>query len=192
MLSEKYKRLDDEIIMAIDDLCGYTYNKCRPHLVHTRVALDIGCKMGNFAKHMQKDFDTVHMFDMRPKIKWRNIDKKKCRLHKCALGDHNGKISFNGPITNVEGDIAELRTVDSFDFHNVDFMKLDVEGDEKNVLKGSEKTLARCKPIVVLEQNHTTQKYSKGRYGDAVRWLESKNYKIIDYDGMDDWIMAHV
>jgi len=192
MLSNGFTRLDDEVIKSIRDICQYTYEKCKPHFINTRIALDVGCKAGNFAKHIQKDFATVHMFDMRPKVKWRNIDTRKCKLHQCALGDHNGTISFNGAITNQSGEIAELKTIDSFNFTDIDFIKIDVEGDEQSVLQGAVKTLEACHPIVVLEQNHATEKYGKGKYGDAVRWLEKNKYKIIDYDGMDDWIMAHV
>ena len=192
MLSENYTRMSDQDISQIDDICGYTYAKCRPYFTATRVALDVGCKAGHFAKHMQQDFDCVHMFDMRPKLKWRNLDPNRCQLHLYAIGDHNGTISFNGAITNQHGERAQLRTIDSFNFREVDFIKIDVEGDEQSVLKGAVATLEACRPVVVLEQNHATEQYGKGQYGDAVRWLEKNNYRITDYDGMDDWIMTHV
>ena len=64
MLSKNYTRLSAEDINRINDICGYTYDKCKPYFTNTRTALDIGCKAGNFAKHIQKDFEFVHMFDM--------------------------------------------------------------------------------------------------------------------------------
>ena len=81
MLSQNYTRLSAEAIHDIPDICGYTYDKCRPYFTNTRIALDVGCKAGNFAKHIQKDFEFVHMFDMRPKMKWTQLDRKKCKLH---------------------------------------------------------------------------------------------------------------
>lgn len=36
----------------------------------------------------------------------------------------------------------------------IDFIKIDVEGFERNVIEGLTDTLARCKPVVVLELNH--------------------------------------
>jgi FkbM family methyltransferase len=36
----------------------------------------------------------------------------------------------------------------------VDFIKIDVEGFERHVIEGLADTLARCKPVVVLELNH--------------------------------------
>lgn len=192
MLSTKFTRLDPKAIAEIGDICGHTYARCRPHFTHTRVALDVGCKAGHFARHIQKDFRTVHMFDMRPKMKWRNLDRDRCQLHQCALGNHNGTIQFSGAVTDRVGDTAVLRTIDSFGFREVDFIKIDVEGDEQSVLEGAAETLEACRPVVVLEQNHATEQHGKGNYGDAVRWLERNNYRIADYDGMDDWIMTHV
>ena len=196
MLSTKYTRLDDQTISKIQDICEHTYKKCKPYFIKTRVALDIGAKSGHFANHIQKDFDTVHMFDMRPK--WYNytnemrLDPNKCKFHQVAIGNRNGKITFSGPITNIAGETAKLRTIDSFNFNDIDFIKIDVEGDERAVLQGAVNTLDKHKPVVVLEQNHSTEQYGKGKYGDAVHWLEKNSYKIIDYDGMDDWIMIHV
>jgi len=197
MLSTKFNRLSSEEIARIDDVCGYTYEKCKPYFTNTRVALDVGCKAGHFATHMQKDFEFVHMFDMRPKMKWRLVDRNKCKLHQCALGNSVGEIQHTGALTNVVIDgkpttTSPLRTIDSFKFTDVDFIKIDVEGDEQSVLEGAMETLKTCRPVVVLEQNHTTEQNGKGKYGDAVRWLEQNNYKIVDYDGMDDWIMTHV
>ena len=196
MLSTNHTRLDPEEISKIDDICGHTYNKCKPHFVNTRIALDVGCKKGNFARHIQKDFDHVHMFDMRPKMRWKDIDRQKCTLHQCALGNFNGEVKHSGALTNVYFEnktitTSPLQTIDSFKFANVDFIKIDVEGDEQFVLEGAIETLKKWKPVIVLEQNNSAEQYGKGKYGDAVRWLEKQNYNITDYDGIDDWIMTH-
>jgi FkbM family methyltransferase len=37
---------------------------------------------------------------------------------------------------------------------HVDFIKIDVEGFERNVIEGLSEALERCKPVVVLELNH--------------------------------------
>lgn len=42
----------------------------------------------------------------------------------------------------------------SLNVSKVDFIKIDVEGFEGHVLRGATRTLATCKPIVVLELNH--------------------------------------
>ena len=204
MLSEKFTRMDDETRYKITDICEHTYKKCRPYFKNTRVALDIGSKEGLFARQMCKDFDHTHTFDMRYKKekKWKKILKKllknkKVTRHWCAIGNMIGEVEHIGANTNVHVDginpaVSPIKTIDSFKFDVVDFIKIDVEGDEQLVLEGAVNTLDIHRPVVVLEQNETTELYNKGKYGDAVRWLQKHNYKITDYDGWDDWIMTHV
>ena len=204
MLSEKFTRMDDETRYKITDICEHTYKKCRPYFKNTRVALDIGSKEGLFARQMCKDFDHTHTFDMRYKKekKWKKILKKllknkKVTRHWCAIGNMVGEVEHIGANTNVHVDginpaVSPIKTIDSFKFDVVDFIKIDVEGDEQLVLEGAVNTLDIHRPVVVLEQNETTELYNKGKYGDAVRWLQKHNYKIADYDGWDDWIMTHV
>mgnify|MGYP003642169509 FL=1 len=204
MLSEKFTRMDDETRYKITDICEHTYKKCRPYFKNTRVALDIGSKEGLFARQMCKDFDHTHTFDMRYKKekKWKKILKKllknkKVTRHWCAIGNMIGEVEHIGANTNVHVDginpaVSPIKTIDSFKFDVVDFIKIDVEGDEQLVLEGAVNTLDIHRPVVVLEQNETTELYNKGKYGDAVRWLQKHNYKIADYDGWDDWIMTHV
>ena len=204
MLSEKFTRMDDETRYKITDICEHTYKKCRPYFKNTRVALDIGSKEGLFARQMCKDFDHTHTFDMRYKKekKWKKILKKllknkKVTRHWCAIGNIIGEVEHIGANTNVHVDginpaVSPIKTIDSFKFDVVDFIKIDVEGDEQLVLEGAVNTLDIHRPVVVLEQNETTELYNKGKYGDAVRWLQKHNYKIADYDGWDDWIMTHV
>ena len=191
-----FKKLDNKTIAQIGDRCEYAYNKCRPYFTNTRTAIDVGSKAGAFATHICKEFDSVKMFDMRPKTQWRFLDKKKCELFECALGNKIGTVEHSGALTNVvvKGipiTKSPLKTLDSFNFKNVDFIKIDVEGDEVPVLQGADLTLKTHKPLIVVEQNHCTEKYNKGKYGDALRWLQDHNYKIIDHDGMDDWILQH-
>jgi FkbM family methyltransferase len=45
----------------------------------------------------------------------------------------------------------ELATLDSLQFEHVDFIKLDVEGQELNVLKGGVQTINKFKPVIFFE-----------------------------------------
>lgn len=46
---------------------------------------------------------------------------------------------------------VHLITVDSLHLEKVDFIKLDVEGYEQNVIEGARETIRRCKPVITLE-----------------------------------------
>ncbi|EPC9939834.1 FkbM family methyltransferase [Pseudomonas aeruginosa] len=52
------------------------------------------------------------------------------------------------PLTSLDSLVSQLA------IERLDFIKIDVEGCELEVLKGAESTLNRFKPIVMLEMNH--------------------------------------
>lgn len=43
-------------------------------------------------------------------------------------------------------------TLDSLNLEDVDLIKMDVEGYEKEVVQGSLRTIAQCKPVIIAEQ----------------------------------------
>ena len=45
----------------------------------------------------------------------------------------------------------EVKSLDSYNFSNVDFMKIDIESHELEMLKGAVETLERCNPIIFIE-----------------------------------------
>jgi len=70
------------------------------------------------------------------------------------------KVKVNGEHGVVQ---VQTRTLDSYNFINIDFIKIDVEGHELNVLKGAVKTLKRNKPILLVElsESHTKMPIEK-------------------------------
>ena len=44
-----------------------------------------------------------------------------------------------------------MLSIDSLQLPRLDFLKIDVEGMEEDVLNGAEQTLARCKPVLLVE-----------------------------------------
>jgi hypothetical protein len=95
-------------------------------------------------------------------------------LHSVALSNHAGTANLHIPIdgAGVEHDASAsiehtgtllarnqlvlLRTLDSYRFENVSFIKIDVEGHEYAVLDGACETIALSKPalLVEIEQRH--------------------------------------
>ena len=64
--------------------------------------------------------------------------------------------------------------IDSFEFTDVDLIKIDVEGYEMEVLKGAKQTISTCK-YLMIELNNNTKKYG------------SNNLEIENYLNNDEW-----
>jgi hypothetical protein len=88
-----------------------------------------------------------------------------------ALSDQAGRATFTVPISDQGMDLhfagslkpthgqfpryksyeVEVRKLDDFGFTNVHFIKADVEGSEREVLDGARATIARDRPVILLE-----------------------------------------
>jgi FkbM family methyltransferase len=133
------------------------------------VVLDIGSHIGTFTMAMSKavgDSGTVYAFEPQRKI-YREL-RKNCELngiknavcHRLAIGDQPQIIEMDIETypgsegsTGIGGggDRAEMRTIDSFNFTNVSFVKLDVERSEEQVLDGMVNTILKNKPVIAIE-----------------------------------------
>ena len=51
--------------------------------------------------------------------------------------------------------VVETRTLDSYEFDQLDFIKIDVEWFELRVLQGAENTIRKHKPIMYIEMSDT-------------------------------------
>jgi FkbM family methyltransferase len=163
-----------------------------PHRKHAlgfchnfKVAIDIGAHIGLWARDLSFHFKKVMCFE--PVDEFREILRKN--LENCsnveifpfALGNKTATVSFNVEKKNTGNSHVDprgtsphkvqMRTLDSFAVERVDFIKMDCEGYEVEVIKGAEETLKRCRPIINLEQK--TFLPNGGKQYDAVRLLES-------------------
>lgn len=151
-----------------------------------RLAIDIGAHVGLWTRDLVKRFTRVVAFE--PVTAHRhcfthNVPMRTVDLYSCALGAQSGKAMMkverenSGHTRIAEGGTyeVEVRTLDSFTFKFVDFIKIDVEGYELDVLRGGEQTLSTHRPVVVIEQKpHNGE---KDRYA-ASDFLLSLNYEL--------------
>jgi FkbM family methyltransferase len=91
-------------------------------------------------------------------------------LIQAGLSDHLGKATFytsdNAELNSLTASEStqgnkqtiELLTLDGcYEQHSwahLDFIKLDAEGEELNILKGAHKTLSACSPLIMFELKH--------------------------------------
>ena len=89
-----------------------------------------------------------------------------------------GKIKNRGHVS------VKIRTLDSYNLKNVTFIKYDIEGYELRAIKGSEQTIKKYNPVIVVEQN-------KGNL-DSVNLLKSWGYELQGIDKVfnQDYLMV--
>ncbi len=132
-----------------------------------------------------------------------NLQKiiKNIKFYNLALSDKEGLVSLRVPIRNKkfnkenyeeyfqmgkasihknnimhESESFEIMTkkLDNFDFSNrISFIKIDVEGHEAEVIKGSENTIKKNKPILLVE---IEEKYTKKEVGITINYINSLGY----------------
>lgn len=151
----------------------YQANKFDIAMQHVKsfgLAVDIGANIGLWSWLMAKRFDVVEAFE--PVGAYADcwvVNMQAVRhahLNRLALGAEPGRakmvamtpgscgdttICHGQAGVEVAGDV-EVRTLDSFGFVGVDFVKVDAEGFELWIMRGGEQTLLRCRPTVVVEQ----------------------------------------
>jgi FkbM family methyltransferase len=137
--------------------CRETYALSRPFIRNWRTAVDVGCRMGEFSRYLQRDFERVYAFDASVHRNFpRNLPLDNVTAFECALGDAAGEIEMHGGgHAFVDGGMRKVPVfrLDDFGLTDVDYIKIDVEGFERRVLLGGMDTILRDRPVIVIEQN---------------------------------------
>jgi FkbM family methyltransferase len=123
------------------------------------VVIDVGANMGDSALWWWKNFGSkVIAFEPLPYV-YRILEENvkingaDVETHNIAIGDGNQiKGDTDGNMFSINGNkIIETKRLDDFNFENVNLLKIDVEGFECEVLKGSLKTINKFKPRIIIE-----------------------------------------
>ena len=175
---------------------AFTQNKCLLNFLEYcelnkktfNHVLDIGAWVGTWAMSMNKfckkitafEPDSLH-FECLNKNVGDNINTQQL-----AIGNDTKMISLNNDdFTQArrvigEGDI-QMVAIDSFEFTDVDLIKIDVEGYEMEVLKGAKQTISTCK-YLMIELNNNTKKYGSNNL-EIENYLNNSGFKLL----MDHW-----
>lgn len=172
----------------------------RDHFAHRphRCALDIGANMGITAVEYAQCFNTVIAFEPVPEVyeQLQMVIERNgltnVQTHCVGLSDHAGTAhivyrphnSFASHVSD-RGDVPiVLATVDSFGFDCVDFIKIDVEGLEPEVIAGAWQTIQQQRPVIQLEYKPKLGARSQHSIQHTCESIEDLGYTITDKRGV--------
>jgi FkbM family methyltransferase len=137
------------------------------------VALDIGANQGIFAYALSEIAERVIAVEPNPDYAFfaRWMLRGRVEVLELAFSNEPGNATFYVPISdqgmvlhfagslkrthsqfsNIKTHNVEVRRLDDFGFMDVRFIKADVEGSELEVLDGARATIARDRPVILLE-----------------------------------------
>lgn len=162
------------------------YNSAIEKVKNFRTAIDIGANLGVMSKRMVKQFENVHAFEplFHEHLK-ENVVSENITIYPYAVGAeektelmrvgiyHSGGSNIIQGAKDKKG-LTEVRvvTLDSFNFQDVDFIKIDVELYEMYVILGASNTIQKYKPTVLIELT-PNNKY----YKDIIKFFTELGYK---------------
>lgn len=154
--------------------------------------VDVGCAEGQILRHMLRFATRGAHFAFEPQpLAAQALGERfpHVQVFALALADFEGESTFQHVVSNPgysglrarqyprdDETIATLHVrVDRLDHvlpegHRIDFLKIDVEGAELQVLRGAEATIRRSRPIIVFE-------HGKG----AAEFYGTKSEQIYDF-----------
>lgn len=153
--------------------------------------VDVGANNGLYTHALAKRGALVEAFEPQPEcaaVLQAYASRRRpqnVRVHSVALSATPGIGTLHLPPGSASSPSASLRAtpdneaalevhlqpLDAFEFYDLKFVKIDVEGAELDVLQGAAETLQRCRPLlfVEIEQRHHREPITQ--VFDRIAWL---------------------
>ncbi len=158
--------------------------------------LDIGANVGTYSYYFKKSFQKVDAFEPLSEITYRlkPFHNENFKVHNVAVSNKVGELRLNIPMLNgvpipslasieerdgeCEVRIVKVETIDSYDFNDVDLIKIDVEGHEQCVIEGAIKVIKNNNPILIVEIEQRHIKTDINEVFDTILNLNYSGYFI--------------
>jgi FkbM family methyltransferase len=164
------------------------------------MAIDVGANMGITAIEYAHIFKTVIAFEpikdvfdqLQMVIQKNNLSNVKCE--QVAIGDTIGRRNFSyrpnnsfaSALNDTGIEACRMNTIDSYNYQDVNFLKIDVEGLEAAVIAGAWNTITKFKPMIQFEyKKNLGKKYGYDLDKDICQKLMAIDYHIVDKKNID-------
>lgn len=166
---------------------------------------DVGANIGQTWEWFRNNEHHAKIYCFEPvsesfeELKIKTVKDKNCIIENIAFGNVPGEKTiklFNehselnslknelmNPNVNAKQEIIKIDTLDNYCFKNsitkIDFLKIDTEGYELNVLEGSEKMLSTASvSFIYCEIGFLKQNNRNTNFADVTEWLAVKDYQF--------------
>lgn len=158
------KIIEDTAFESVLD--GFDMNVYNPHLKSKEVVIQAGGYCGIFPNYFSDEFRLVYTFEPDPLNFFcltLNCQKENVIKAQAALGENHElvkvhrKLNSNRGMNTVEPNEYGVPTyrIDDLNLPACDFICLDVEGYEYNVLRGGYKTIYKYRPLISVEDTNS-------------------------------------
>lgn len=133
-----------------------------------RRAIDIGANYGLMTYHLSHNFDKVEAFEIDSDVRVcldinvRKQNMNNVTVHPYGCGPEHKQVkmlkmndhSFSTRVDPVQDGSynAEIVPLDSYDWNDVDLIKIDAEGFEGMIIQGGLDLIARSSPVILYEK----------------------------------------
>ena len=159
-------------------------DRCFHHIKNRKhTAIDVGGHCGFWSFYLAANFKKVYAFE--PVEIFRECFKKNIPHENVEL-ENTGATHVSNKTDDTNK--VELKKLDDYELTDVDFIKIDVEGYENQVVLGAKETLLRNKPIIIVEQKGFSDRFNETQF-EAIDTLKSYGAKVID-QVVKDYILS--
>jgi FkbM family methyltransferase len=189
-------RISDLGTLANDHLATYLITRfCAPG----KIFIDIGAHIGSVVSSVQTHVPSATIIAIEPipeKVVHLRRSFPTVRVHQVALGDSEGSVKFfidtkqsgysslSRPAERdakkmVEITVPMTRLDQLVDSNAIDAIKIDVEGTELDVLRGSVGTITRNRPIIMYESGPPAGGQMDSEKTPQWQFFRNNNYILV-------------